>query len=136
MMATSRVVYKGDKITEATHLKSGSVIITDAPVDNQGKGSAFSPTDLLSTSLASCMLTVLGIAAETHGFSIDGATATVTKTMLSGPRRVGGVKVEIIFPDRQYTKKEKDMIRRIAMSCPVAKSIHPDILQDVSFIFN
>lgn len=134
-MATSRVVYKGDKITEATHLKSGSVMITDAPVDNQGKGSAFSPTDLLSTSLASCMLTVLGIASDTHGFSIEGATATVTKSMLSDPRRVGGVKVEIIFPGRKYSKKEKDMIRRIALTCPVAKSIHPDILQDISFIF-
>ena len=134
-METSHVAYIGNLVTEAVHLSSGTRIITDAPIDNHGKGSAFSPSDLLATSLASCMLTVLGIAAETHGFSIDGATAKVTKIMVSDPRRVGGIKVEMRFPGNNYSEKEKELVRRIALSCPVAKSLHPEIKQDIEFIF-
>jgi putative redox protein len=135
-MATSKVIYKGDKITEAEHLSSGTKIITDAPVDNHGKGSAFSPSDLIATSLASCMFTVLGIASGEHGFSIDGASATVTKIMVSDPRRVGGIQVEMHFPPNNYSDKQKELIRRIALTCPVAKSLHPDINQDIKFIFD
>lgn len=134
-MEISHVIYKGSLITEALHLSSGTKIITDAPIDNHGKGSAFSPSDLLATSLASCMFTVLGIAAGTHGFSIDGASANVTKIMVSDPRRVGGIKVEMTFPANNYSGKEKELIRRIALTCPVAKSLHPDIIQDIKFIF-
>jgi len=134
-METSHVVYQGRLITEAVHLASGTKIITDAPVDNHGKGSAFSPSDLLATSLASCMFTVLGIASEAHGFTIDGASAKVTKIMTGDPRRVGEIRVEMTFPEINYTEKEKELIRRIALTCPVAKSLHPDIKQDIEFIF-
>ena len=81
------------------------------------------------------MFTVLGIGGETHGFSIEGATANVTKIMTGDPRRVGEVKVEMIFPANNYSEKEKELIRRIALTCPVAKSLHPDIKQDITFIF-
>lgn len=134
-METSQVTYTGNLITEAIHLASGTKIITDAPVDNHGQGSSFSPSDLLATSLASCMFTVLGIATETHGFSIDGATAKVTKIMAAEPRRVIGIKVEMVFPANNYSNKEKEIIQRIALTCPVAKSLHPDINQDITFIF-
>ncbi|HAL65647.1 MAG TPA: osmotically inducible protein OsmC, partial [Bacteroidales bacterium] len=87
-MITIETIYLGELRTKATHLQSGNSIITDAPLDNQGKGEAFSPTDLLAAALASCMLTIMGIAARTHGFNIDGTKAEITKIMESNPRRV------------------------------------------------
>jgi uncharacterized OsmC-like protein len=132
-MATSKVTYLGNLRTTAVHLKSGVEIVTDAPTDNQGKGEAFSPSDLLSTSLANCMLTIIGIAARTHGFSIDGTTATVTKTMSQEPRRVGQIDVVLQFPKQSYTEKEKAIIERSAHTCPVALSLHPDIKQEITF---
>lgn len=134
-MATSEVVYNGGLRTTATHLKSGNEIITDAPVDNKGKGEAFSPSDLMSTSLASCMLTIAGIAAAEHGFNIDGAKASVTKKMGIEPRRVIGIDVILTFPANSYSDKHKQMIIRAAKTCPVRHSIHPDIEVIEEFIF-
>lgn len=132
-MATSKITYTGDLRTTSIHLKSGSEIITDAPTDNQGKGEAFSPTDLLATSLGNCMLTIVGIAAKSHGFDIDGTTAQVTKVMAENPRRVSEVHVSLQFPANNYTEKEKAIIEKSARTCPVAQSLHPDIKQEIAF---
>ncbi|RYG21965.1 MAG: OsmC family peroxiredoxin [Chitinophagaceae bacterium] len=134
-MATSKITYIGNLSTSAVHLKSGTAIITDAPVDNQGKGEAFSPTDLLATSLGNCMLTIVGIAARTHGFSIDGTTAEITKIMGENPRRVTEIVVDLQFPANNYSEKEKEIIERSARTCPVAYSVHPDIKQNITFGF-
>lgn len=132
-MATSKITYTRDLRTESVHLKSGKEIITDAPTDNQGKGEAFSPTDLLATSLGNCMLTIVGIAAKNHGFNIDGTTAEITKIMAENPRRVSEIIVNLQFPTNSYTEKEKAIIERVAKTCPVAYSLHPDIKQEISF---
>jgi len=134
-METSRTIYLGDLRTKMLHVQSGVTITTDAPVDNQGKGEFFSPTDLVAASLASCMLTIIGIAARTHGFSIDGTEATITKVMLSGPRRIGEVKIEYYFPDISYTDKQKEIIEKAGRTCPVALSLHPDLKQSITFNF-
>ncbi|MCX6157025.1 MAG: OsmC family protein [Ignavibacteriota bacterium] len=134
-MPTSTLKYLGDLRTELTHLQSGIVVITDAPTDNNGKGEAFSPTDLMSSSLCACMITIMGVAAQTHGFSIDGATAEITKIMSANPRKVSEVKVEITFPKNNYSDKDKRIIEYIAGTCPVALSLHPDLKQNVKLIF-
>lgn len=131
-MATVEITYTGNLRTEPVHVKSGQQIITDAPVDNQGKGEAFSPTDLLATSLGSCMLTVMGIAAQTHSIQIDGTTASVTKIMAENPRRVAEVQVNFNFP-KTYTDKEKKILEHAALTCPVHLSLHPDLKKTVSF---
>lgn len=135
MMPTSKVKYTTDLRTEMTHLQSGSVVITDAPVDNKGRGAAFSPTDMLATSLASCMLTIMGIAANEHGFSIDGATAEINKIMYSDPRRIGEVHIKLQFPPNNYSAREKRFIEKSAETCPVARSLHPDLIQKVEFLY-
>lgn len=132
-MATSIITYQGDLRTKSVHVQSQMEIITDAPTDNQGKGEAFSPTDLLATSLGNCMLTIVGIAAKNHNFSIDGATAEITKVMGQEPRRVAEIILNFQFPANAYTEKEKAIIERAAKSCPVAYSLHPDIKQTVTF---
>lgn len=132
-MATATVEYLGNLRTEATHLKSGVKIITDAPTDNHGKGEAFSPTDLLSSSLASCMLTIMGISAKAHNITFNSATIEVTKQMAENPRRVSGVICKIKVKNENYGEKERRLLTAAALSCPVAKSLHPDIKQDVSF---
>ncbi|MBC7615131.1 MAG: OsmC family protein [Pedobacter sp.] len=132
-MATSKITYTGELRTASIHLKSGTEIITDAPVDNQGKGEAFSPTDLLATALGNCMLTIVGIAAKTHGFNIDGTTAEITKIMGENPRRVTEIVVNLQFPANNYSNKEKEIIERSARTCPVAYSLHPDIKQEITF---
>ena len=133
-METSRVVYTGDLRTEATHVKSGQTFVTDAPVDNKGKGEAFSPTDLLATSLGACAITTVGIAAQTHGFEIDGTTVKITKIMASDPRRVSEVIVEFDFPAFSYSDKEKAIIRHTINTCPVSQSLNPSLTQ--TFILN
>ncbi len=134
-MPTSKVLYTKDLRTEATHILSGDKIITDAPPDNKGRGEAFSPTDLVATSLASCMLTIMGISANEHGFSIDGTKATVTKVMYSDPRRIGEIHIKLEFPDNNYSEKEKKFIEKAAYTCPVSKSLHPDLKQKIEFLF-
>lgn len=120
----SKVVYKGSLRTEATHLRSGNVIYTDAPVDNKGKGEAFSPTDLTATSLASCILTIMGIAAREHNINIEGTTAEVQKNMVNGPRRIESIVVDIHMPEGNYTAKEIKILEKAAHHCPVSLSLH------------
>ncbi len=133
-MITSSVIYKGDLRTEATHLQSGSVILTDAPKDNHGKGEAFSPTDLVATALASCMISVMGIVSKKEGITtVDGATAEVIKVMVADPRRIGEIHISISFPKKDFTEKEKKIYEHAAHTCPVAKSLHPDLKQVVTF---
>jgi len=134
-MATSKVIYTTDLRTELTHILSGNKIITDAPPDNKGRGEAFSPTDLVATGLASCMLTIMGIAANEKGFSIDGTKAEVTKVMYSDPRRIGEIHIRLEFPSNNYTDREKKIIENAAYTCPVSKSLHPDLKQIIEFIF-
>lgn len=130
---TSKVTYLGDLRTECEHLQSGSKIITDAPVDNAGKGEAFSPTDTVATALASCMLTTIAIKIKDKNLDIIGASAAVTKTMASDPRRISKIEVELYFP-ATYDEKDTKIIERIANTCPVMYSIHPEI--ELQVVFN
>jgi uncharacterized OsmC-like protein len=133
---TSKVVYKGELRTEATHTFSGSIIETDAPLDNQGKAERFSPTDLVATALATCMLTVMGIAARTHNIDITGTTCDVEKIMVSDPRRIGEIRIAVRFPaDKKYTDKEKAILEHTARTCPVHYCLHPDMKRELSFIW-
>lgn len=132
-MSTSKITYNGGLRTTSIHERSGNEIITDAPVDNKGKGEAFSPTDLLATSLGNCMLTIVGIAANEHGFNIDGTTCNITKIMAENPRRVAEIVVDFHFPANNYTDKDKKIIERSANTCPVMYSLHPDIRKTVTF---
>jgi putative redox protein len=132
---TSRVIYSAGLRTEAVHLKSGNKIITDAPTDNHGKGEAFSPTDLLATSLATCMLTVMGIACDARSISMDGTVAEVTKIMAANPRRVAEIKITITFPSMGYTDEQKKMLEHTGRTCPVAQSLHPNLIQNITFVF-
>lgn len=133
---TSKVIYRTGLRTVATHLKSGQEIITDAPTDNEGKGEAFSPTDLMSTSLASCIMTIMGIAARNHEIDMDGAEASVTKVMGSDPRRVAKVMIEIVMPDKNYSAKDKAVLEAAAEACPVGRSLHPDLVQDLTLTWS
>lgn len=136
MTTTSKVIYVGGLRTESTHLQSNNIIITDAPTDNHGKGEAFSPTDLMSTALANCMITVMGIKAKNENMtSIDGTVAEVTKVMYSEPRRVGEIHIKLIFPKNNFSEKEKKIYENTAHTCPVAKSLHPDLKQVIEFIW-
>lgn len=133
-MATSKVIYKGNLRTEATHLKSGQVIISDAPTDNQGRGEAFSPTDLLATSLASCMMTIMGIAANTHNIQIEKLEADVTKVMMANPRKVSEIIVELnIVLGGEGAVKEKAILEHAALTCPVFLSLSADMVKTVRF---
>ena len=123
---TSSVVYQGNLRTQCLHLASGNTIITDAPVDNQGKGEAFSPTDTVATALASCMLTIMGIKARDMELSIEGTKAAVTKTMGTAPRRIVGIAVRIHFP-HSFDEKTQKILERAGNTCPVHYSLHPDI---------
>jgi len=134
-MTKMSTVYKGDLRTECVHLQSGTKIITDAPTDNHGKGEAFSPTDLFTVSYTTCILTTIGLAAQTQGFSIDGATAQTEKIMSSNPRKVGEIKINIIFPHDNYSEKEKLVLERTVKFCPVGESLHPDIKRTVSISY-
>ena len=133
-MITSTVQYPGDLRTRAVHLQSGSEILTDAPKDNHGKGEAFSPTDLVATALASCMISIMGIVSRRENITtVDGTTAEVTKVMYADPRRIGEIHIRIQFPTKEFTDKEKKIYEHAAYTCPVAKSLHPDIKQVISF---
>jgi uncharacterized OsmC-like protein len=132
-METVKTTYLGGLRTEATHIQSNSTIHTDAPLDNHGEGEAFSPTDLFAASFGSCMLTIMGISANAHGFNIDGTTAKITKIMGSNPRRIAEIVVELTFPKNNYSTKEKKIIELCAKECPVANSLHSDLKQTVIF---
>lgn len=133
-MATSEVIYVGQLRTHAIHIQSGATLLTDAPKDNQGEGTHFSPTDLLATSLASCMLTIMGIAARTHALDLAEVKATVTKHMASNPRKVSKVEVKICV-NGNLSVKDQMLLERSARTCPVALSLHPELVQEVQFTF-
>ncbi len=132
---TSTVIYKGSLRTELTHLQSGTVIENDAPTDNKGKGERFSPTDMLATSLGSCMITTMAIRAADMNLNFDGTKIEITKIMSSdAPRRVIGIKADLFFTKLfEATAEQKEQLIRIARTCPVEKSLHPDIKLDVNF---
>jgi putative redox protein len=132
-METVKTIYKGEYRTQATHVKSSEKIITDAPVDNNGKGEYFSPTDLVAAGLASCMLTIIDMTANNHGFSLTAATARTTKIMASNPRRISEIIIEIDLSPGDYSEKQKKIMELAAHNCPVAKSIHPDIKVDIKY---
>jgi len=132
---TATVVYTGDLRNRAVHRNSGVEIITDAPPDNQGKGEAFSPTDLCATSLAACMMTIMGISARNRNIPIEGTRAEVTKIMASDPRRIARIEIRMVMPQRDFSADEKKVLEIAARTCPVALSLHPDIEQALEFVW-
>ena len=133
---TSQVIYLGDLRTSATHIQSNSIIETDAPTDNQGKGARFSPTDLVATALSSCMLTIMGIAANTHNIDITNTQCNVEKIMETAPRRIGKINIEMHFPkNNTYSEKEKMILEKAALTCPVMESLHPDCIKSIKFLW-
>lgn len=135
-MTTISIEYQGELHNSCKHNQSGTVITTDAPVDNHGKGSSFSPTDLLCNALATCMMTIIGVASETFNFNVTGTKIDVTKIMTSSPRKVGEIIIDFYFPDVSYSTKEKTIIEKSALTCPVYLSLHPDVIKTVHFHYN
>jgi putative redox protein len=134
-METATTKYLGDLRTEIVHVRSGSVITTDAPVDNKGKGENFSPTDMVAAALGSCIFTIMGIAAREHAFSIDGSSCKITKTMTESPRKIGEVKIEFDFTGGIYTDKQKRILEFCVKTCPVALTLNESVFQNVTLIF-
>ena len=134
-MTTSVVFYSGNLRTESQHLQSGETITTDAPTDNEGTGQAFSPTDLAATSLANCMMTVMGIVANRHNIDIEGTRADVEKFMGVKPRRIVEIKIDFHFPI-SYDIATKKLLEQSALNCPVAKSLSKSISQNIHFNYS
>jgi uncharacterized OsmC-like protein len=131
---TSVVNYLGNLRTESIHISSNDKIVTDAPTDNKGKGEAFSPTDLVASSLSSCILTVVGIVSKQINYDLTDTTSSVKKTMGDNPRRIVKIDVKIEF-SKSADSKTRSIIEKTALNCPVAKSLHPNIKQNISFIW-
>ncbi|HXA02658.1 MAG TPA: OsmC family protein [Cytophagaceae bacterium] len=135
-MAQMKAVYLGELRTEAEHIKSGNKIIVDAPTDNNGKGEAFSPTDLVCSALASCMITIMGIVANRENLDISGLRVDIEKVMAQNPRKIAEIKLEFMMPASvQLTDKQKEVLKRAAHTCPVALSLDPSVKQTVNFNF-
>lgn len=134
-MTTLTTEYKGSLRTENTHTRSGSIVITDAPVDNQGKGEAFSPTDLVCTALSSCMLTTMGILAERENIDMRGMRTEVIKIMGSSPRKIAEIQVIMSHPNLIATEVQKQKLRNAALTCPVALSLHETVKQTITLNF-
>ncbi len=134
-MDTAHIKYLGGLRTEAVHLRSGEKIITDAPLDNHGKGAAFSPTDLMSTSLACCMMTLMGIAAESKNIPLNGLQARVVKHMAAGPRRVERIELHFELDGKELDERQRSILEHAARTCPVAMSLREDLVQEVSFTY-
>lgn len=132
---TSTVTYLGEFRTEAKHLHSGTTILTDAPLDNQGKAEAFSPTDLCATSLASCAMTIMGISARNHGLDISGTVAEVTKIMAADPRRIAGVTIRFVMPPNGFSDTQKQILEKAARTCPVSFSLAEGVEQVMEFVW-
>jgi uncharacterized OsmC-like protein len=129
---TSKVTYLGDLRTSSIHLQSGSEIISDAPLDNHGKGEAFSPTDTVANALATCMFSIMGIKVRDMEVSLEGSTAEVTKIMQPSPRKIA--QIDVVFNMQgNADEKQREILQRVAMTCPVSLSLHPDIKQNVTF---
>mgnify|MGYP001163473456 FL=1 len=127
--------YLGGLRTESIHLKSSDVIITDAPTDNNGKGNAFSPTDLVASALCSCMTTVMGICADKNSFDLPKSTAYITKIMSSHPRRISKISIDINFDKNSLSEQQIEKLIAVAKGCPVAQSLSSDLIQEVKFNF-
>lgn len=131
---TASIVYKGHLRCECTHLQSGTVIETDAPTDNRGKGERFSPTDTLCVALATCVVTTMALKASDMGIDLAGTEIAVTKHMLSEPRRIGKIDVILSFPGTlQLEDKDRTILQRVGDNCPVAKSLHPDLQVNIEY---
>lgn len=126
-MATSRIEYLGGLRTECRHLASGTVIKTDAPLDNKGKGEFFSPTDLVATAYGSCMLTIMGIFCEEHGISMSHGTVEITKLMAANPRRIGKIVLHIDLSANNWDESTAERVIRAGKACPVAKTIDENV---------
>ncbi len=135
-MATIHSRYLGDLRTDQKHVASGQCFITDAPIDNQGRGEAISPTDAVCAALSACMMTLMGIAARTHDINLEGLQAHVTKFMQSNPRKIQKIEIDFfgwkVVPD----EKQRTILERAALTCPVGLSLHPEIIQDIKFRYN
>ena len=134
-MTKIKAKYLGDLRVECVHQPSGATIITDAPVDNRGKGEAFSPTDLCATSLAACVMTIMGIYARDHGLDLTGTEIEITKRMTAEPRRVGEIDVVFHVPARQFSGKERTILERMSRSCPVHLTLSEDVKQNFTFLW-
>ncbi len=133
-MSTSKIIYKNNLRTEAQHIASGQKIITDAPLDNNGKGKAFSPTDLVATALASCMITIMAISAEKNGINILETSASVKKIMGTNPRTISDIVIEIKM-SKDLALKDRKRLEKAALACPVHKSLHPDMNKEITFSY-
>jgi uncharacterized OsmC-like protein len=134
-MNTAEVIYLGEFRCEATHIQSGSKIITDAPIDNFGKGEYFSPTDLVAKALASCLITTIAIQTRLMGYNLIDSKLTVKKYMETNPRRISKIEINILIPKTNLNEEDKAKIIEIGLSCPVAKSLRNDLIQDINFDF-
>lgn len=134
-MATIETVYLGDLRTEITHVQSGNKVITDAPTDNNGKGEYISPTDMVAAALGSCIMTIMELAAQRHGVDLRGTRIVIDKIMAAEPRRIAEIRADFYFPG-DYPDKVKTILQRAADTCPVAKSLHPDLKQVINFHYN
>lgn len=132
---TASIIYKGNLRCECTHLQSGSSIETDAPTDNRGKGERFSPTDMLCVSLATCMITTMGIRCEDMQVDISGSRLEVTKHMLSEPRRIGKIEINLHLQGKNISEKDRTVLEKIGDNCPVMKSLHPDLTVETVYVW-
>jgi putative redox protein len=132
-MKISTIEYLGGLRTQSVHHRSGDKVITDAPPDNNGKGEAFSPTDLLANSLGCCMITIMGMVADRHAIDLTGTKIDITKIMVANPRRVAEIVVEFQMPKLDLAVKDRQLLENAAHTCPVALSLHPDLKQTVIF---
>ena len=134
-MSKTNIVYQNNLRTEAEHIASGKKIITDAPIDNNGKGEAFSPTDLVATALGSCMITIMAISANKYDIDVSGTNASVKKIMGSDPRRINEIAIDINM-NKNIEEKDRKRLERAALACPVHKSLHPDLEKRIRFIYS
>ena len=130
---TATVTYDANLRTTCLHLQSGSSFETDAPSDNKGQGARFSPTDLIATGLGACLITTMGIKAESMDIKLDGAKVDVTKVMMSEPRRIGKIVIAVTMPTLNLDDHTKEILERVGRTCPVERSLHPDMELDISF---
>ena len=134
-MSRANIVYQNNLRTEAEHIATGEKIITDAPVDNNGKGEAFSPTDLVATALGSCMITIMAISANKYDIDVTGTNASVKKIMGSDPRRISEISIDINM-NKNIEETDRKRLERAALACPVHKSLHPDLEKRIRFIYS
>jgi putative redox protein len=131
---TASIIYKGDLRCECTHVQSGTLIETDAPTDNRGKGERFSPTDTLCVALATCIVTTMALKANDMNINLAGTKIDVTKHMIADPRRIGKIDIDLHFDSNLHLEeKDKTILKRVGDNCPVAKSLHPDLEVNITY---